>query len=174
MTTFPVASGTESPSVSVAASSPSNNSAALQLLSAAIVSLSQGGSPPGYAPAAPASAGSAPTPIPVAPAPAPMAAAVAPPGFRTRGPWTAGALYVVVPSGPLIAVAEAELSEGEGSPLWYCITKGCWVGVTLNNHMAVSAVQGVSSPAMKSYKTQSAALAAFNELLGYNMVTIVA
>jgi hypothetical protein len=40
--------------------------------------------------------------------------------------------------------------------------------------MAVSTVQGVSSPAMKSYKTQSAALAAFNELLGYNMVTVVA
>jgi hypothetical protein len=51
----------------------------------------------------------------------------APPGFRTRGTWTAGALYVVVPSGPLIAITEAEISEGEGSPLWYCITKGRWV-----------------------------------------------
>ncbi|KAJ7886294.1 hypothetical protein B0H13DRAFT_2342941 [Mycena leptocephala] len=132
------------------ASSPSNNSAALQLLLAAIISPSQGqGSPPGYAAAAPtpvAAAAPAPIPIPVAPAPAPAPAAVPVPAFQTRGPWVAGALYVVVPSGPLTAVAEVELVEGESGPTWYCITKGCWVSVTLNNHLAVSVVQGSPAP----------------------------
>jgi hypothetical protein len=84
----------------------------------------------------------------------------------------AGALYKVVPTGPLIAVAEDETVEEH--PLWYCITKGLYVGITLNNALALGAVSGVSRCAMKSFKSQVQALASFNELLGYGMVAILA
>ncbi|KAJ7801521.1 hypothetical protein B0H14DRAFT_3489442 [Mycena olivaceomarginata] len=49
---------------------------------------------------------------------APGTAAAA--GFQTHGPWVAGALYLVVPTGPLVAVAEPPVAEGE-EPLWYCV-----------------------------------------------------
>jgi hypothetical protein len=88
--------------------------------------------------------------------------------FRTHGPWVAGVLYQVVPGGPLAPIAE----ENETSGDWYCIHKGLYVGVTLSHALATNAVVGVSNSGMKGYKTQVAALAAFNELLGYNMIRI--
>ncbi|KAJ7836826.1 hypothetical protein B0H13DRAFT_1912885 [Mycena leptocephala] len=92
-------------------------------------------------------------------------------GFRTRGPWVAGALYTVVPTGPLLAIAEDEYTDEEG-PTWYAITRGLYVGVTLSNALAVNAVVRVSGSNMRSFATQALALAAFNKLLGYNMIAI--
>ncbi|KAJ7834497.1 hypothetical protein B0H13DRAFT_1914068 [Mycena leptocephala] len=93
-------------------------------------------------------------------------------GFRTRGPWVAGALYTVVPTGPLLAIAEDEYTDEEG-PTWYAITRGLYVGVTLSNALAVNAVVRVSGSNMRSFATQALALAAFNKLLGYNMIAVV-
>ncbi|KAJ7903970.1 hypothetical protein B0H13DRAFT_2334984 [Mycena leptocephala] len=95
-------------------------------------------------------------------------------GFRTHGPWIAGALYVVVPTAPLRMVAEDELEEGAQGPTWYCITRGHYIGVTTSNALAINAVVGVSASTMKGHKTQAKAVQAFNELLSYNMVTVIA
>ncbi|KAJ7886966.1 hypothetical protein B0H13DRAFT_1889026 [Mycena leptocephala] len=103
-----------------------------------------------------------------APAPTPIV------GFRTHGPWIAGALYVVVPTAPLRMVAEDELEEGAQGPTWYCITRGHYIGVTTSNALAINAVVGVSASTMKGHKTQAKAVQAFNELLSYNMVTVIA
>ncbi|KAJ7812690.1 hypothetical protein B0H13DRAFT_1926024 [Mycena leptocephala] len=90
------------------------------------------------------------TPAPVAPTSVPT---VAPPptpaGFRTHGPWVVGALYTVVPSGPLLLIAEPDAVEGEEKQ-WYAITRGLYVGVTLSNSLAVNAVSGVSRSGMKA------------------------
>jgi hypothetical protein len=45
--------------------------------------------------------------------------------------------------------------------------------VTLNNSLALAAVVGVSRSAMKSHKTQELAVAAFNEMLVYNLVHVL-
>ncbi|KAJ7176157.1 hypothetical protein C8R43DRAFT_1118684 [Mycena crocata] len=58
--------------------------------------------------------------------------------------------------------------------LWYCITKGRYVGITPSNPLALHAVTGVTGNAMKSYKTQAQALLAFNNFQRYGMVTVVA
>ncbi|KAJ7138903.1 hypothetical protein C8R46DRAFT_1047155 [Mycena filopes] len=109
--------------------------------------------------------------IPVASPSLPSLPSVAPaPGlFRTGGPWIAGALYHVVPSGPLLPVPQDEDEDG----LWYCITSGTFVGVTLSQALASKAVVGVPRSGMKSHKTQARALAAFNELLRFDLVTVV-
>jgi hypothetical protein len=73
----------------------------------------------------------------------------------------------------LTAIAEAALPEGESVPLWYCISRGHYVGVTLNRTLAINAVLGVSGNAMKSHKSQVLAVAAFNELLQYRMVAVI-
>lgn len=119
----------------------------------------------------------APAPAPAVPAPAPAAAAtsvpVPPTIFHTTGPWVAGALYVVVPSAPLLAIPEETPAFGDSSPLWYCITRGHFVGCTLSNSLALNATLKVSGSAMKSYKSQALALAAFNDSLGYQMITVI-
>ncbi|KAJ7901032.1 hypothetical protein B0H14DRAFT_3422941 [Mycena olivaceomarginata] len=102
--------------------------------------------------------------------PPPGTAAAA--GFQTHGPWVAGALYLVVPTGPLVAVAEPPVAEGE-EPFWYCVTCGKHVGLTINNALAMAAVVGVSRSSMKSYKTQALTLAAFNKMLTYNLVQVL-
>jgi hypothetical protein len=98
-----------------------------------------------------------------------------PTGFRIRGPWVVGALYVVVPLQHLAPVAESTPAndEDEGPP-WYCITRGKYIGITRNNFLALTAVTGVSAGCMKSYKTQVEALEVFNELLDYHMVSVAA
>ncbi|KAJ7430875.1 hypothetical protein B0H11DRAFT_2389626 [Mycena galericulata] len=101
-------------------------------------------------------------------------AAPAPVGFQTRGPWLAGVLYVVVPAGPLLPVAEEPRDADDEGPIWYCITKAKYVGVHLSQPMAINAVLGVPGNAMKSYKTQALAVAAFNEMLQYGMVKVIA
>jgi hypothetical protein len=93
--------------------------------------------------------------------------------FHATGPWVAGALYIVVPSAPLAAIPEDPPAFGESFPLWYCITRGHFVGCTLSNALALNATLGVSGSAMKSYKSQALAVAAFNQLLGYQMITVI-
>ncbi|KAK7000619.1 hypothetical protein R3P38DRAFT_3369300 [Favolaschia claudopus] len=119
----------------------------------------------GAADAAPASPGSPPA----------TGTAGAPPNtFRTSAPWIVGALYLVVPPQHLTAIPEQQLSVSEEEPpLWYCITKGKYVGVTLNHPLALAAIVGVSGGRMKSYKSQTLALQSFNDLLDYQMVTVV-
>ncbi|KAJ7837458.1 hypothetical protein B0H13DRAFT_2368129 [Mycena leptocephala] len=67
-----------------------------------------------------------------------------------------------------------ELEEGAQGPTWYCITRGHYIGVTTSNALAINAVVGVSASTMKGHKTQAKAVHAFNELLSYNMVTVIA
>ncbi|KAJ7662252.1 hypothetical protein DFH06DRAFT_1129373 [Mycena polygramma] len=66
----------------------------------------------------------APPSSPDAPTPAPW---TAPRGVQLTGPWVAGAVYGVVPAGPLAVVPEAnQVHTGK----WYAITRGRYVGVT--------------------------------------------
>ncbi|KAJ7601257.1 hypothetical protein B0H17DRAFT_1223303 [Mycena rosella] len=65
------------------------------------------------------------------------------------------------------------VDAGAGEVLLYCITKGKYAGITLSHALALNAVVGVFSSAMKSYKSQSLALSAFNEMLQYRMVVII-
>ncbi|KAJ7480223.1 hypothetical protein B0H11DRAFT_2233351 [Mycena galericulata] len=183
MTSFtPTAAGTESVPVAVSpGQSSETNVAALQLLSAAMATLTQASKPaaalalasedvPAPAPAI-QSAGAAPVSDTAAPAAQP---AHAPGGFLTKGPWIAGSLFVVVPQGPMLPVAEDPLPAETEGPYWYSITKGRYVGVTRSNALALASVTGISAGSMKAYKTQALALAAFNEMLQYHMVVVVA
>ncbi|KAJ7661880.1 hypothetical protein DFH06DRAFT_1325203 [Mycena polygramma] len=169
MTSFPVTPGTGPNPVPAATSPAPDNAAALQHLSAAIASLSQASAH------STVTVGSAVAAAPDAAAPDAAAPAAAPAavGFHSKGPWVAGNLYVVVPTGPMLPTAEDEITDGEAAPTWYCITKGTYIGLTVSNPLAVNAVSGVSSSGMKGYKSQALALAAFNELLGYRMVAVV-
>ncbi|KAJ7801667.1 hypothetical protein B0H14DRAFT_3782630 [Mycena olivaceomarginata] len=172
MTSFPnAASGTEQ-SVPVATSPNANAEtvAALQTMINAMATLSQASQaqplPPhtAFAPAVTEAAPAVPTPTP----------AQVPAGFRTRGPWIAGSLFIVVPPEHLMPIPEAPVDSEDDFPLWYCITKGKYIGITLSNPLALAAVVGVSGSRMKAYKTQVLALEAFNEMLDYHMVAVVA
>ncbi|KAK7008538.1 hypothetical protein R3P38DRAFT_3210865 [Favolaschia claudopus] len=99
------------------------------------------------------------TPLPPQP---PVPAAVSP--FQSHGPWIAGIMYEVVPAQPLGAVPE---EWSFTTRVWYCITKGKYVGVTRNNSLALGAVVGVSGGTMRSFKTQALALQSFNEALRF-------
>lgn len=81
-------------------------------------------------------------------------------------------MYVVVPTGPLLLITEDPVPAGEEGPKWYAITKGTYVGVHRSQALANNAVQGVSNSGMKGYTTQALAVAAFNEMLQYNLVVI--
>ncbi|KAJ7704199.1 hypothetical protein B0H16DRAFT_1482688 [Mycena metata] len=116
------------------------------------------------------------TPATPAQAPAPTvivaSAPPSPPGvFLTRGPWVAGALYVVVPTAPLLGIAEEALDDDV--PAWYAIIRGRYVGVTLSNALALNATTGVSAGSMRKYKTQALAVAAFNEMLQYRLAALL-
>ncbi|KAJ7693959.1 hypothetical protein B0H17DRAFT_1132328 [Mycena rosella] len=151
--------------VNVAALQPSPTMFALQSMLAAMqasldsVSRATDQPPaPAASPVAPTVAASVPGPS-TTPAPSMTAAPAAGPGpvFLTRGPWIAGAMYTVVPTLSLAAIAEQVTNEE----------------APLCNALALGAVSGVSRSAMKSYKTQALAIAAFNEMLQYNLVLVV-
>ncbi|KAJ7669899.1 hypothetical protein DFH06DRAFT_1125308 [Mycena polygramma] len=166
----PTSSGT-GPVPVAAPPAPQPTVVAMQNMWAAMTALSQSQAPPApvHTPVAPAASPA------VVPTPAPASTtAPAPAGFHTTGPWVAGALYVVVPSAPLMPIVETDIvPDGEEGPKWYAITRGHYIGVTLSNPLAVNAVVGVSHSGMKGYKTQALALAAFNEMLRYNMVAVI-
>ncbi|KAJ7123801.1 hypothetical protein C8R43DRAFT_1135852 [Mycena crocata] len=132
--------------------------AALQLIGAAMTTLAQQHS---------SSAGTSPGAVPAAVAATTVNLPQAPVGLQNHGPWLAGGLYTVVPSGPLLPAT----TPGDDG-VWYCITRGHFVGITPNNALALNAVTGVTANAMKSYKTQALALAAFNGLQSYGMVSV--
>ncbi|KAJ7487165.1 hypothetical protein FB451DRAFT_1392011 [Mycena latifolia] len=138
------APGTESPSVPAASTPQSNNAPSVTALHNAGVQMQS--------------------------APAAAIAPAASTGFLTRGPWVVGGLYLVVPTGPLALIPEQEPAEEQ---FWYSITRGRYVGVTLSHSLALAAVSGVSRSSMKSYKTEVAAAAAFNEMLSYNLVAVL-
>ncbi|KAJ6503114.1 hypothetical protein DFH09DRAFT_1335501 [Mycena vulgaris] len=154
------------------ASAHAQTVAALQALLASMTSnTSDPSSAQTEAPAPPAGLSVIPVALPIA-TPTPSPAVTPAPGmFLTRGPWVAGSLYQVVPGGPLTHIVEA---AGDDQPLWYCITRGHYVGVTLSHALALAAVVRVSGSAMKSYKTQVLAVEAFNEMLQFHMVAVVA
>ncbi|KAJ7719394.1 hypothetical protein B0H16DRAFT_1474975 [Mycena metata] len=119
--------------------------------------------------------------VPAAPAPAP--AGVPPPAplaligglpaglhvlLRYGGPWSANAIYKVVPTAPLSPVEEIT-----PAPEWYAITRGRFVGVIDQYAMAHWAIRGVSNCAHKSYTSQVFALDAFNKAIGWNGVEVV-
>ncbi|KAJ7798996.1 hypothetical protein B0H13DRAFT_1933426 [Mycena leptocephala] len=175
------APGTDSP-VPVAGSQPNPAQvAALQSMWVAMNSLAQAqvaaapqppvaSAPPAVTlPAAPMT----PAPMPATPTPASQVPAAPPPtastGFRTRGPWVVGALYHVVPSGPLMPIAEDDTSER----MWHCISRGLYVGITLSNPLALTTVVSISGSSMKGHKTQAKAVAAFNEMLAFNMISVL-
>ncbi|KAJ7893751.1 hypothetical protein B0H13DRAFT_2339566 [Mycena leptocephala] len=162
----PTAPGTGSsvPAAAPASSDP-NTVAVLQTMLNAMATLTQ---------QTQASGATAPAPV-VSPAQPPVVVSAMPTGFQVRGPWIAGALYVVVPPQHLTPVAESTPANDEDDKTqWYCITRGKYVGLTRNNFLALTAITGVSGGRMKGYKTQAEALQMFNELLDYHMVSVAA
>ncbi|KAJ7436812.1 hypothetical protein B0H11DRAFT_1936409 [Mycena galericulata] len=114
--------------------------------------------------------GAAPAPAPTVQAPA-TGAAPAPAtggGIRMTGPWVAGRLYSVVPTGPLTAVPD-------NAEKWFAITKGRYIGVTNSAAIADGAVSRVSNSLRAGYGSQSEALQAFNDTLAspFNLVAVV-
>ncbi|KAJ7440411.1 hypothetical protein B0H11DRAFT_2253031 [Mycena galericulata] len=107
----------------------------------------------------------APAATPVAPAPvAPASVSPFGPGggIRMTGPWIAGEIYGVVPTGPITAVPD-------NSEKWFAITKGRYVGVTNSAAIADGAVSRVSHSLRAGYTTQTEALEAFNSVLALNI-----
>ncbi|KAJ7205084.1 hypothetical protein C8J57DRAFT_1259101 [Mycena rebaudengoi] len=105
-----------------------------------------------------------PAPITVATTPAATTAPAPPPSCAQWGLGSLKACTSLFPWPPFV-------DDGE-ERLWYCITKGTYVGITTINALAISAVSGVSSSSMVSHKTQAAAVASFNLLLGLGLVQI--
>ncbi|KAJ7240104.1 hypothetical protein C8J57DRAFT_1527834 [Mycena rebaudengoi] len=145
---------------------PGSDPTAVALLSAALAALaSPSGGDAASSPAIPVAAV---TPVPAPASPMDTTPIVAAPlALRTTGPWLVEGLYLVVPMGPLAAV----IDDG-AERLWYCITKGRYVGVTTVNALVIAAVSGVSSGSMISHKTQALAMASFNTLLALGLVEI--
>ncbi|KAJ7615092.1 hypothetical protein DFH06DRAFT_1343946 [Mycena polygramma] len=88
-------------------------------------------------------------------------------GLQMSAPWVAGALYGVVPAGPLALVPD----RGEK---WYAITKGRYIGVTNSGAVADHAVTRISHALRVSYDSQSEAVAAFNDALAFPIGGLVA
>ncbi|KAJ7448468.1 hypothetical protein B0H11DRAFT_2247756 [Mycena galericulata] len=108
-------------------------------------------------------------PVNSAPAPlqAPANAPAAPTngGIRMTGPWVAGELYGVVPTGPLQAVPD-------NAEKWFAITKGRYIGVTNSAAIADGAVSRVSNALRAGYTSQGEALQAFNTALAMNALNL--
>ncbi|KAJ7244507.1 hypothetical protein C8J57DRAFT_1524984 [Mycena rebaudengoi] len=149
---------------------PGSDPTAVALLSAALAALALPSGGVSVAAVTPVAAPPSPmdtTPTAAAPAVVPVGLAAPPLMLCTTGPWLVEGLYLVVPTGPLTAVVDDGAEH-----LWYCITKGRYVGVTTVNALAIAAVSGVSSGSMISHKTQALAMASFNTLLALGLVEI--
>ncbi|KAK6980528.1 hypothetical protein R3P38DRAFT_2809194 [Favolaschia claudopus] len=177
MTSFDApASGTANtvPGAAPPAYNPAETIATLANMLNAMVNLSGGSAPsPSPASASPAPAVVAAAPVAAAPVAPTVAPAVAPLSLRTQGPWLAGLLFIVVPTQHLQAVPEDPIADGEEHPVWYAITRGRHIGITLSNPFALAAIVGVSGGHMKKYKTQILALQAFNDSLTLGMVAVL-
>ncbi|KAJ7836517.1 hypothetical protein B0H13DRAFT_2368687 [Mycena leptocephala] len=106
-------------------------------------------------------------------APSSAAATPAPPaavtGLHMTAPWVAGAIYGVVPGGPLTIVA-----ENSSSDTWYAITKGRYVSVTNSTAIANGAVTRVSNALRTGYGSQAEAVQAFNAALSMPFLGLIA
>ncbi|KAJ7690743.1 hypothetical protein B0H17DRAFT_1201573 [Mycena rosella] len=131
------------------------------------------GGPPGAQPAVAQPPVSQPA-APVAPAlvPNPHIVTGIPPGLasllRWTGPWSANVIYSAAPTGPLAAV-----DEPIPAPEWYCITRGCFVGVIDQFAQAHYAIRGISNTAHKAYSTQAIAINAFNKVVAWGGIEVV-
>ncbi|KAJ7810046.1 hypothetical protein B0H13DRAFT_1927549 [Mycena leptocephala] len=79
------------------------------------------------------------------------------------GPWIAGAIYGVIPTGPLALV------PNQSGEKWYAITKGRYVGVTNSTAIADGAVTRVSHALRTLFSSQADAVQAFNAALAANL-----
>ncbi|KAJ7807048.1 hypothetical protein B0H13DRAFT_2386675 [Mycena leptocephala] len=86
--------------------------------------------------------------------------------LRSTGPWTADALYSVVPQAPLAAV------PNNGNK-WFAITRGKYVGLTKNAAISLNAVTGVSTGLSEKHSSQADALDNFNTALATNAVAVL-
>ncbi|KAK7020077.1 hypothetical protein R3P38DRAFT_3198679 [Favolaschia claudopus] len=93
--------------------------------------------------------------------------------LRTSGPWIVGSLYIVIPPQHLSAIPDPPLPAGEDFQYWYCISKGTFVGITLDHGLASLGTVGVSGATWKAHKSQAQALQAFNQYLDFHMVSVV-
>ncbi|KAK6974863.1 hypothetical protein R3P38DRAFT_3238633 [Favolaschia claudopus] len=111
----------------------------------------------------------------VAPPPAPISRL--PPAvlaqLRTSAPWIVGSLYITIPPQHLSAIPDPPLPAGEDFQYWYCISKGTFVGITLDHGLASLGTLGVSGATWKAHKSQAQALQAFNQYLDLHMVRVV-
>ncbi|KAK7028699.1 hypothetical protein R3P38DRAFT_3190316 [Favolaschia claudopus] len=111
----------------------------------------------------------------VAPPPAPISRL--PPAvlaqLRTSAPWIFGSLYITIPPQHLSAIPDPPLPAGEDFQYWYCISKGTFVGITLDQGLASLGTLGVSGATWKAHKSQAQALQAFNQYLDLHMVRVV-
>ncbi|KAJ7035429.1 hypothetical protein C8F04DRAFT_1258981 [Mycena alexandri] len=96
---------------------------------------------------------------PPQPSPAPTSASQ---GLQYSGPWIAGAIYGVVPDGPLQVIPD----NGER---WYAITKGRYIGCTNSTLLADGAVTHVSRALRVGYNSQRDTVSAFNQALALNI-----
>ncbi|KAK7012745.1 hypothetical protein R3P38DRAFT_3208579 [Favolaschia claudopus] len=172
--TAPSVPGAHPPHVDV----PDVNTLARMLHAMVTLSGASAATPPNTSqPSAPAPAAPAPVvPVAVVSTPAVVAPPVAPPahpGLRTSGPWLVGELYIVVPPQHLQAIPDPPLADDAEAPVWYAITKGRFVGVTLSNALALAAITGVSGGSMRKHKTQVLALGAFNTCVDFGTIAVV-
>ncbi|KAJ7490195.1 hypothetical protein B0H11DRAFT_1912208 [Mycena galericulata] len=131
-------------------SAPGNQGQAWHLLSQAANAMAAAAAPAPAASQVPAAQG------PVAPTNG---------GIRMTGPWIAGELYGVVPTGPLTTVPD-------NAEKWFAITKGRYIGVTNSAAIADGAVSRVSHALRTGYTTQGEAVAAFNKALSMNALNL--
>ncbi|KAJ7038542.1 hypothetical protein C8F04DRAFT_1179560 [Mycena alexandri] len=87
-------------------------------------------------------------------------------GLQFTGPWIAGAVYGVVPGGPLTMIPD----NGER---WYAIARGRYLSVTNSATIADGAVTRVSHGLRISYNSQQDAVNAFNQALALPEMELV-
>ncbi|PBK65018.1 hypothetical protein ARMSODRAFT_1022720 [Armillaria solidipes] len=86
---------------------------------------------------------------------------------RDDSPWVAGKKFYEIPPQPITT------SNVVSSNKWYVVFKGLWVGIVTSSNMASSATDGVSTASKRGFKSQQAAVDAFNEALDDGDVAIL-
>ncbi len=99
-------------------------------------------------------------------------------------PWVTGKKFYEVPPQPLVMTNERQSKD------WYAVYKGFWVGVVTSSwvrlqstvdishilhcrNTANTATTGASGGSQKAFKSQQAAVQAFNEALEDNAIAVV-
>ncbi|KAJ7022831.1 hypothetical protein C8F04DRAFT_1272129 [Mycena alexandri] len=81
------------------------------------------------------------------------------------GPWVTGTLYGVVPLGPITAIPDS-------NEKWFAITRGRYVGLTINSAISLNAVTGVPSGLSERFNSQAEALQHFNAALAAHAIAV--